>query len=471
MKIVLMHYHLKTGGVTTVIRQQVRALKHVCDILVLTGEPPEVLFPCETVHIQGLGYDNKRDEPLSSERIAASITNAIHGKWRTGCDVLHVHNPTLAKNRRFLKILDILKKESNNLLLQIHDFSEDGRPGVYFHEQYPSDCHYSVINSRDYQVLRKSGLKPEGLHLIPNTVNPLPCRSAGEISHPIVLYPVRAIRRKNIGEAILLSLYFPADEKLCISQPPNSPEDIASYTEWKNFIEANKLCVTMEAGARNSFEELVGRSRYLLTTSIGEGFGFSFLEPWTAGKLLWGRKLPDLCSDFEKKGVRLDHLYTKIRVPIEWFEHRRFRDLWRTVAMKCADIYGYSVSRNRVEVAFRKISADGMIDFGQLDESSQMQVLSHLLADPDLKEQLALINPHVKGPRRVSGLRPLIGQNREVIQREFTIERYRQILLDTYRRVLDHSVRHRIDKASLFKQFFNLDSFSLLKWSEYGDSR
>ena len=341
----------------------------------------------------------------------------------------------------------------------------------YFDEDYVADCHYAVLNSRDYKIMTTCGLKPDGVHKIPNRITPLPFQSETPPVKNRVLYPVRAIRRKNIGEAILLSLFFNNNETLMITLPPNSPVDIKSYAGWKAFVGEKNLNVVFDAGLAHAFPDLVLSSKFLITTSITEGFGLSFLEPWTAGKLLWGRKLPDLCSDFEKKGVRLDHLYTKIRVPIEWFEHRRFRDLWRTVAMKCADIYGYSVSRNRVEVAFRKISADGMIDFGQLDESSQMQVLSHLLADPDLKEQLALINPHVKGPRRVSGLRPLIGQNREVIQREFTIERYRQILLDTYRRVLDHSVRHRIDKASLFKQFFNLDSFSLLKWSEYGDSR
>ena len=37
MKIALMHYHLKTGGVTTVIKQQIRAVRGICETLVLTG--------------------------------------------------------------------------------------------------------------------------------------------------------------------------------------------------------------------------------------------------------------------------------------------------------------------------------------------------------------------------------------------------------------------------------------------------
>ena len=73
-----------------------------------------------------------------------------------------------------------------------------------------------------------------------------------------------------------------------------------------------------EAGLTNDFESLVLSSEFIITTSITEGFGFSFLEPWTAKKMLWGRKLPDICEDFEKNGVQLDHLYTTLNIPIGW---------------------------------------------------------------------------------------------------------------------------------------------------------
>jgi len=44
MKIAFIHYHLKTGGVTTVLKQQVEVLRDTCDIMVLTGEIPESPF-------------------------------------------------------------------------------------------------------------------------------------------------------------------------------------------------------------------------------------------------------------------------------------------------------------------------------------------------------------------------------------------------------------------------------------------
>jgi hypothetical protein len=33
-------YHLKTGGVITVLKQQVEAVRDKCEVLALSGEPP-----------------------------------------------------------------------------------------------------------------------------------------------------------------------------------------------------------------------------------------------------------------------------------------------------------------------------------------------------------------------------------------------------------------------------------------------
>ena len=117
MRIAFIHYHLKTGGVTTVLRQQVEAVRSTCDVLVLTGAPPESSFPCHVVHIPGLGYDGPDPDRLAPEDVAASIIKAINQEWKGGCDLVHVHNPTLAKNRNFLKILKALQNGKIKLFL------------------------------------------------------------------------------------------------------------------------------------------------------------------------------------------------------------------------------------------------------------------------------------------------------------------------------------------------------------------
>ena len=200
MKIAFLHYHLKPGGVTTVIEQQINALKDECEMLVLTGEAPEKHLSEKTIVVPEIGYDQPALTRTAPELTARKILHAINAYWPSGCDILHVHNPLLAKNKNFLKILSKLQDNNLRLLLQIHDFAEDGRSGVYYtDEPYPSDCHFCVINSRDYNVLLKSGLDQSGLHLLLNMVTPFDTTFAQKISKDFILYPVRAIRRKNIG--------------------------------------------------------------------------------------------------------------------------------------------------------------------------------------------------------------------------------------------------------------------------------
>ena len=466
MKIVFIHYHLKTGGVTTVLRQQIESMLHTSDLLMLTGAPPDASFPWETVLIPGLGYDTSDPNRFEPEKVAAAILQAIRFKWEGGCDLIHVHNPTLAKNKIFLKILKTLQKEKVRLFLQIHDFAEDGRPLAYFSEdEYVSDCHYGVINSRDYNILLKAGLKEEGVHQIFNTLTPFNSKATDAISKNYVLYPVRAIRRKNIGEAILLSLFFTNDETLVITLPPNSPMDIKSYERWKAFVEEKHLHIIFEAGLTHEFSDLVLAADFLITTSITEGFGFSFLEPWTAKKILWGRRLPEICRDFEKNGVRLDHLYSRLNVPVEWIGREKLFKTWKSCVQRAGAFFDTTIDETAIKNAFEKTIDTDIIDFGLLDETFQQIIISKALSDSDSRDALIHLNPCLSNPGDVSNKDGLIQNNLKAVARHYNQTKYRKSLLDIYTRVIRDTVHQKIDKKILLSEFFNLDYFSLLKWS------
>ena len=468
MKIAFIHYHLKTGGVTTVIKQQVEALRETCDMLVLTGEIPESPFVCDTVHIRGLEYDRRDQNRSNPQDIAAAITRAIHLKWKGGCDLVHVHNPTLAKNRDFLKILNALQNKKIKLFLQIHDFAEDGRPLVYFFEdEYPQNCHYGVINSRDYNILLESGLKEKGLHKIFNTINPLPLNTTDTPPKNLVLYPIRALRRKNIGEAILISLFFKNNETLAITLPPNSPSDMESYEQWKAFVKEKNLNVIFEAGLSHDFSELVHSAKFLITTSITEGFGFSFLEPWTAKKILWGRKLPEICHDFEKNGVRLDHLYTRLTIPVEWLGKEKLFKTWQAGIRKACSLFGIRVDKTTIRTAFEKITANESVDFGLLDEAFQKRVISNALSDTSHRDRLISHNPFLMHPGKVSDKETLIQHNMNAVLSHYNKTAYRKKLIDIYSKVIKDTVCHKIDKKRVLSKFLSLEDFSLLKWSNY----
>jgi hypothetical protein len=466
MKIAFMHYHLKTGGVTTVLRKQLEAVSQQCATVVLTGIMPQAPFPADVVHIPELAYSSDYRRSFEPENVAGTILEAIHSRFEGPCDVLHVHNPILAKNKLFLKILKSLQKKDTRLFLQIHDFAEDGRPSAYFAEEYPADCHYGVINSRDYEILISAGLNKKGLHRLENPVEQYDLQPSDEKS--FVLYPIRAIRRKNIGEAVLLSSFFDPDHILAVTLPPNSPADIKSYEGWKAFVKEQKLNVAFDKGIGNDFGTMVRSAAFLITTSITEGFGFSFLEPWAFGKLLWGRKLPVICRDFETNGIDLEHMYTGLFVPLEWIDFRRFKKKWTACVLNAAALLEIEFDHAVIRSAFDAITENGTIDFGLLDESPQKQIIRQLVSTHKNREKLIGLNPFLSNPGKVPDKNALIQDNRAAVHRRYSQNRYRQNLREVYQKVIGTPVEHRIDKGVLSSAFLNLEEFSLLKWSDYG---
>jgi len=466
MKIAFLHYHLKTGGVTTVLKRQVSALQGRCEVLVLTGDRAEATLPCRIVEIPGLGYDHPDIHSPPPKITANRVLKTLSDIWPGGCDLLHVHNPTLAKNQNFIEYIKRFQASGVTLFLQIHDFAEDGRPGMYSREPYPADCHYGVINTRDKRILIGAGLKASGVHLIPNAICPLPT-DAGFLSKEFVLYPVRAIRRKNIGEAVLLALYLKPDQYLGVTQPPNSRADIVSYQDWQMYVKKNRLKVHFDVARRYDFSALVGAASSMVTTSINEGFGFAFLEPWTAGKVLMGRRLGNICTDFERNGLRLDFLYDRLDVPVEWFDTDGFFQIWQRTVIHAAETFGHSVAQEDINHFSTRRARDGVIDFGLLNERCQRQVISHLLSVPGAKKHLASLNPRIFFPGPENDMSEMLENNRSVVTTHYGMENYREQLLSIYERVVHQPVNQRIDKQVLLDVFFDIDRFSLLKWGAY----
>ncbi len=464
MKIAFIHYHLKTGGVTTCLKQQLEALKNDCDMCVITGERPPASFPANIIYIPELAYSSVYRKAFDPEDVATAVVDKIRDQFDSPCDIVHVHNPLLAKNSRFLDILKALQKKGLDLLLQVHDFAEDGRAHLYFKESYPANCHYCVVNSRDYHILLKSGLKTQGLHTLSNCVSLLQMPAKPVVEEPFVVYPIRAIRRKNIGEAMLWSLLFRDEIKLSITLPPNSTPDIASYKGWKLFAADHRLQVEFDSGLNKPFETLVRSAHSLLTTSITEGFGFSFLEPWLFDKFVWGRKLPDICIDFESRGVDLSHMYTQLMVPIEKFDSEAFYHQWDKTIRVAARIFGLQIGSAQIQDAYSAITAGGMIDFGLLGEKFQKQVLQHLLSNKAHLLKLLTVNPLLSNFSKATIQKDIIEFNRDAVMGNYHITQYRENLLKLYAQVVATTVQQRIDKKKLLAEFFDLNHFSLLKW-------
>jgi len=439
--------------VTRVITEQIHSIGTVNDTLVVCGEAPSQQVDFHYIVIPSLAYDRDRKDHTNPEETALSILDAVHSVWKEGADLYHIHNPTLGKNKDFINIIKAFLSMNMKLLLQIHDFSEDGRPGNYLYEEYPANCHYAVLNSRDYAILRESGAKEEGLHLLPNPVPVRPLSVQNTDHEAIVLYPVRAIRRKNIGEAVLLSLFLSDIEKVGITLEPTGELDVKSYRDWQSFVRREDLRVSFRLGIDHTFEWVLERTRCMITTSIKEGFGFSFLEPWTGGKMLFGRLLSDICIDFKQRGVDLGHLYTRIAVPFHLFDFSLFRNKWIKCYVQKMNRYGLPVTKDDASTFFQSLLINDTLDFAFLSEELQKQVILQILEKKKNKKIMLDLNLFLENINDFDGSDSIIERNRRVVGEQYSMQKNRARLLDIYQRVVHTKVGHAIDNKSLLRAF------------------
>jgi hypothetical protein len=84
-------------------------------------------------------------------------------------------------------------------------------------------------------------------------------------------------------------------------------EDLVSlerYCESSRPNEIKKYCIG----------DLYRVSDIVITTSILEGFGLSYIEPWIIDRAVIGRSIPLITPDFQSAGMKLGHLYTALLV-------------------------------------------------------------------------------------------------------------------------------------------------------------
>jgi glycosyltransferase involved in cell wall biosynthesis len=469
MRVVFVHHHLRTGGVSRVIAQQIRSLGDDVQVLVVLGEPPPQNPPFPFSVVSQIAYDRDRKTRARPKIIADEIMKRVKSHWKGEADLFHFHNPTLGKNRELISAIKVLQSSGQRLLLQIHDFAEDGRPLNYCEEQYPADCHYAVLNKRDYRILLKSGLKSDGLHLLPNPVAPPAGEAPQKKRKEIVLYPVRAVRRKNIGEAVFLSLFLRDNERVGVTLEPTGSIDCKSYGDWRIFVKEKTLNVRFGLGIESKFEEVLGFTRCMITTSIKEGFGYCFLEPWTCRRMLFGRLIKDICSDFTTGGIDLGHLYERISIPLSCIDAEGFFSIWKRCYNERLRRYGLEASASEIEKGLQSLVLNGSIDFGILSESYQREALTELLENRKVRKKVLDLNPFLIGFSSTTGTEDIVLRNRSVVEARYSLENCKKRLLDIYGKVMESEVTHSIDKKVLLEAFNNPDkSHLLLCDSAYG---
>jgi glycosyltransferase involved in cell wall biosynthesis len=465
--VAIIHYHLRPGGVTRVIERAMESLNHRADLLILTGEAPapdDLLTPI-TEPFDALGYSDEKQPDF--KQVAEDLRFTARSLLGRDPDVWHIHNHSLGKNSFTPQLAWHLAGAGCRLLLQPHDFAEDGRPENYhlLRKQlgesldqmlYPLADHvwYAPINYRDKAFLEGIGLK--NVHELPNAVTAHVSTPAGSASKTIV-YPARAIRRKNLGEFLLWSLLAPDDYTFQSTLAPQNPKWQGYYYDWVDFAKELNLPVEFDAGRKHDFSTLVRNAEALISTSIAEGFGLAFLEPWLENKPLIGRKLPEITTDFEDAGLDLSGLYATLPVPLDWVGETPFYDALEAAMKQSYAAYAKPWRPEELDQAKEILVQDGRVDFGILDEELQRIVIRHLVECPE--------DRNLMPPFLTKTDQGLIDKNRRIVQENYGVEAYGYRLLDMYE-ALANTLPGEVSPASanhLLGAFLQPGRFNLLR--------
>ena len=335
VKIAILHYHLRPGGVATVIRNEQRALAGKFDVQILAD----------------FGYDERPARSRAaflaeSRKLADRLAKRLRG-----VDVLHTHNVGLGKHPRLTYAVTLLAEQRGiKIINQVHDFPEDHRPaqlralrnctGKRDDAFQRTLCYYdspkmiwATLTTHDAAKLAARGVSAKKIHVLPNPVDeefftkPAPSRAelqqvkeklaAFARAHrfhfdprkKILLSPMKMMVRKNNAEAIELVKRL-KKYQLVISLDASSASDRDYSERLKKKVRRERLPVVIGFGAAlDNPLPLFHLAQAILTTSRVEGFGYTFVEGWLCHKAVVGRDISEVTQDFVAAGMKMSHFY------------------------------------------------------------------------------------------------------------------------------------------------------------------
>ena len=429
MNVFQIHHHLNPGGVTKIIESQLASIESRIDI------NPNLICGAKNTSFRNHGAKLFICPEINYLEKSARDIDALKNRYSKIVDflrskiskdsILHFHNSSLGKNPLLTYAAYTLAKQGFNAIFQCHDFAEDRPENWSFLERvissvfgekdikkilYPvfKNCRFIVLNSFDQKRLLEYGISKKSINLLPNPIYSMPkiglehkkasrkklCSQLSLNSDKlIVTYPVRVIRRKNIGEFILLCMLFHEKANWLVTLPPINPEEILEYVEWKNFCALNNVPIIFEAGTLCAFEDIISGSDLCVTTSIREGFGMVFIEPCSFLTPVAGRHIPFITDGFISAGIEFHLLYKKLQVPC-----------------------GNSIK-----------------DFPELVLHKKMNLLSELNKNTSLKKKILKLNPFLNHLLdQVDS--ELVKKNYNTVKENFSIKNYGRKLHEIYKK-------------------------------------
>jgi hypothetical protein len=418
--------------VSAVVQTAVRALRrHEAGIGRVTlgaATFPRSGFPgagseLATEIVPELGYRDGRDLPAAG--VAAEgrrLAESLLRRFGSENAVWWVHNHHLGRNPVFTQaILEVARSGRQPLLLQIHDFPECGRFDSLARLRrslaappYPvgPSVRYALINHRDLAVLREAGIPENRLYLLENPLeNPPEAGGAARAEvkralglgadRPLLLCPMRCIRRKNVLEAALLCRLRPEPADLAVTLPGISAEERQYSAQVRKAFRRGWVAGVFGAGrlleSRGlGLKDLFRAGDLVLSASVQEGFGDPFLQSLAWGRPLLARELDVLEGMRDMFDGQPAGFYREVRAPLAAGPRHKLRAAYRRKLDRLAAA-GVLPAEAASELGQRleSLCAEPAVEFSYLPAAGQLELLRAAGRQSRLDAELRELN---RGP-------------------------------------------------------------------------
>jgi glycosyltransferase involved in cell wall biosynthesis len=432
VNLLIVHYHLRPGGVRRIIElgtpPLLKRMPEIKRVVLLVGEAGDWNWniqlqrslrpvPCDIQVERTLGYTaelNHLTPDFIRARIRKSLEALVVGSepW-----AVWAHNLGVGRNLVLASELQAFCREHNfSMLSHHHDWWFDNRwqrlkefgPSGFDSLETAAEAilpvgpniHHGAINKEAARFLKhRMGTRA---HWIPNLTSvPEPAskkelfktrewlasrlRPLGRKSSksPVWILPCRLLRRKNIAEAIFLTRLIDPNAWLITTGGASSESEKPYAAKLERAILAGrwkvKLGILSQAIDTEppGVPELMTVSDATIVSSIQEGFGLPYLEATASGSPLIARAIPEISGDLTTMGFRFPQLYNEIQIPKALFD-------WTAEAQRQQELFDQWVQQLppnlQKEARESRTSAPWLskdeIPFSRLTLTAQLEILS-----------------------------------------------------------------------------------------------
>lgn len=359
--LVVVHYHLRPGGVRRVIEVTlpaiVAAMPSLDRVTIIVGEADrDGWLDSLRANISGVTFELRANASIgyfselkvgpeaAREDVRKFLQDVVNSDVET---LVWAHNMGLARNLLLARELaEVASGPMTRLVSHHHDFwfenrwsrwpefspcgaeSLDDVARCVFSSE--ANVAFATINRFDLQGIQRHAKHQSAWLPNPADMESVDAREdrqlaadwlAGQLGDrgPVWVFPTRFLRRKNIAEAMLLAQWMRPDGWLVTTAAASSADEVEYFERISRFVqEHGKRCrfAILASGGEPCplVEQVVAAGEAVIVTSIQEGFGLPYLEAAAMGKPLVARSLPNVTPDLRQLGLRFSNTYKEIWV-------------------------------------------------------------------------------------------------------------------------------------------------------------